>query len=125
MEKVLIVGCQRVMDTVCIACSRCHVGFNRRAGEFTRYPAGDGVELTGILGCGDCPGAGIVPRLAQMALWNRPMGEVPTKVHIAPCVRDHCPHSEVLIKKITAKAGVEVILGAHPYLPDKVFAQAR
>jgi len=67
-------------------------------------------------------GATIVTRLAQVNLWNKPMNESPTKVHIAPCITDHCPYSEALIKKIKAKAGVEVIEGAHPYKPNDIFA---
>ncbi len=54
MEKVLIVSCQRTMDAVCIACSRCMVGFNRREGVFSAYrdlPA----ELVGVLSCGTAP----------------------------------------------------------------------
>jgi hypothetical protein len=27
MEKILIVGCKKAMDDVCIGCSRCLVGF--------------------------------------------------------------------------------------------------
>jgi predicted metal-binding protein len=121
MEKVLIVGCKRTMDDVCIGCSRCMVGFNRREGEFSRYKDQD-AELVGLLNCGDCPGAGIVPRLAQVSLWNKPMNEKITKVHVAPCLVDHCPHKDTIISKIKAKAGVEVIEGAHPYIPENIFA---
>jgi predicted metal-binding protein len=121
MEKILIVGCKRAMDDVCIGCSRCMVGFNRREGEFSRYKDTD-AELTGMLNCGDCPGATVVTRLAQMNLWNKPNGEQVTKVHIAPCITDHCPYKETIIKKIKAKAGVEVIEGTHPYKPDNIFA---
>lgn len=121
MEKVLIVGCKRAMDDVCIACSRCMVGFNRKEGEFSRYKDDD-AQLLGILGCGDCPGAAIVPRLAQINLWNKPMEEKPTKVHIAPCIKDHCPYNETIMAKIKAKAGVEVIEGTHPYIPENIFA---
>lgn len=121
MEKVLIVGCKKAMDDVCIGCSRCLVGFNRRAGEFSRYPEGDAV-IIGLLNCGDCPGATIVTRLAQLNLWNKPMEEKVTKIHLGPCITDHCPHRETLIKKIQDKSGVEVILGTHPYKPDNIFA---
>ena len=121
MEKVLIVGCKKAMDDVCIACSRCMVGFNRKEGEFGAYKDQD-AELMGILSCGDCPGAAIVTRLAQVNLWNKPMGEKVTKVHIAPCITDHCPHADTIIKKIEAKAGVDVIHGTHPYKPSDIFA---
>ena len=59
MEKILIVGCKRAMDDVCIGCSRCLVGFNRREGDFARYKDQD-AEVMGLLNCGDCPGATIV-----------------------------------------------------------------
>ncbi len=121
MEKVLIVGCKKSMDDVCIGCSRCLVGFNRKDGEFQRYKDQD-VELIGLLNCGDCPGASIIPRLVQMNLWNKPMDEKVTKIHIAPCIKDHCPHKDIIIEKIMAKSGTKVILGTHPYLPEDIFA---
>ncbi len=121
MEKILVVGCKKAMDDVCIGCSRCMVGFNRREGEFEAYK-GTEAEMTGLLNCGDCPGAAVVTRLAQINLWNKPMDEKPTRVHIAPCITDHCPHKEAIIGKIKAKAGVPVVEGTHPYKPDNIFA---
>jgi len=120
MEKILIVGCKKAMDDVCIGCSRCLVAFNRREGDFNRY-VDEEAEVMGLLNCGDCPGATIVTRLAQVSLWNKPMDEKVTKVHVAPCILDHCPHATTLIKKIEAKSGVEVIKGTHPYKPDNIF----
>ncbi|MBW1776856.1 MAG: CGGC domain-containing protein [Deltaproteobacteria bacterium] len=121
MEKILIVGCKRAMDDVCIGCSRCMVGFNRREGAFARYKDQD-TELVGLLNCGDCPGATIVTRLAQVNLWNKPLEEKVTKVHVGPCITDHCPYKETILNKIKAKAGVEVIEGTHPYMPQDIFA---
>ena len=121
MEKILIVGCKKAMDDVCIGCSRCLVGFNRREGAFAEY-AGQEAEVMGLLGCGDCPGAAIVTRLAQVKLWNAPMNEKPTKIHLAPCLTDHCPHADVIIGKIAAKAGIDVVHGTHPYIPADIFA---
>lgn len=121
MEKVVIVGCKRIMDVICVACSKCMVGFNRREGAFDRYRE-SGAELLGILGCGDCPGAGIVTRLAQLKTWNQPMNELPTKIHIAPCIANHCPYKEALLSKIEKKAGIEMVVGTHPYIPENIFA---
>ncbi|MFC1944549.1 CGGC domain-containing protein [Chloroflexota bacterium] len=121
MEKILIIGCKKAMDDICIGCSRCMVAFNRRDGEFSRYRDAD-VQLVGLLNCGDCPGAAIVPRMAQISLWNKPLDEKVTKVHIGPCIVDHCPYKETLIEKIKAKSGVEVVLGTHPYKPENIFA---
>ena len=120
MEKVLIIGCKNTMNEICVGCSRCLVAFNRRVGEFARYGPDD--EIMGILSCGGCPGQGIVMRMAQMSLWNAPLNERPTKVHIGPCLTDHCHYVDDLVTKIQVKAGVEVIEGTHPYVPGLIFA---
>ncbi|OGL48230.1 MAG: metal-binding protein [Candidatus Schekmanbacteria bacterium RBG_13_48_7] len=120
MEKILIVGCKKAMDDVCIGCSRCLVGFNRKEGEFARYK-GKNAEITGLLNCGDCPGAALVTRLKQVQLWNAPMQEKVTKIHVGPCIIDHCPYKDVLLQKMRAKSGIEVIEGTHPYKPENIF----
>lgn len=121
MKKILIIGCQQAMDDVCIGCSRCLVAFNRRAGAFSDYPEGE-AEVMGLLSCGGCPGPAIVTRLAQVKLWNAPMGEKPDVIHLGPCVTDHCPYKDAIIAKIKAKAGIPVIEGTHPYIPKDIFA---
>lgn len=121
MEKVLIIGCKNTMDDVCIGCSRCMVAFNRREGEFEEYADKD-AELMGLLSCGGCPGAGIVTRMAQVKLWNAPMDEKPTVIHMAPCITQHCPYKDDIMKKVLAKSGIDVIEGTHPYMPADIFA---
>ncbi len=108
------------MNDICIACSRCQVGFNRKEGEFARY-AGNDAEIIGMLNCGDCPGGAVVTRMVQLKLWNTPMNEQPTKIHIAPCILSGCPYKDELIDTIRSKAGIEVIEGTHPYKPEMVF----
>ncbi|XXJ20943.1 CGGC domain-containing protein [Desulfovibrio caledoniensis] len=120
MEKILIIGCRNTMDDVCIGCSRCLVAFNRREGQFERYKDQE-AEVLGILNCGGCPGASVVQRLAQVKLWNVPLSEQPTKIHIGPCLSDHCTHADDVITKIQAKSGLEVIEGTHPYMPEKIW----
>lgn len=119
MDKILILGCKKAMDDVCIGCSRCMVGFNRREGRFADYP-GD-AQVMGLLNCGDCPGATVVTRLAQVKLWNAPLGEKPTVIHLGPCITDHCPHKETILTKVRAKSGIPVVEGTHPYLPADIF----
>lgn len=121
MEKVLIVGCKKAMDDVCIGCSRCLVAFNRREGYFELYQDEE-AEVIGLLNCGDCPGATVVTRLAQFNLWNMPMRERPTAIHIGPCIVSHCPHARAVIDKIRAAVAVPVVEGTHQYLPKNLFA---
>lgn len=113
-----MIGCKKMMDEFCIACSRCMVAFNRREGGFARYRD---AELIGFLHCGDCPGVGVVNRMAMFKLWNAPLGEKPTKVHLGTCIVNYCPEKEKLLAKVKAKAGVEVIEGGHPYAPTELF----
>jgi hypothetical protein len=53
---------------------------------------------------------------------KKAMDEKITKIHVGPCIADHCPHKDVILNKIKAKSGVEVIEGTHPYKPDHIFA---
>jgi predicted metal-binding protein len=122
MEKVLVVGCKKAMDDICIGCSRCLVSFYRREGVFEIYEDSD-AHLMGLLNCGDCPGATIVTRLTQFKLWNSAMDELPTVIHIAPCITDQCPYAETIIRKIRNVSGIRVIEGTHPYIPQHIFAQ--
>ncbi len=38
-----------------------------------------------------------------------PMGESIDAVHIGACLFDNCPHKHVIIEKVKAKTGVDVI----------------
>lgn len=119
MEKILIVGCKNGMDDVCVGCTRCMVAFNRRAGHFSRYGDGD-ASLLGIVSCGGCPGAAVVGKLVLWREWNAFLGEHPTKIHVAPCLK-HCPYSETIIDRIGAKVEIEIVDGTHPYMSTTVF----
>lgn len=119
MERVLILGCKKTMDTLCLGCSRCLVAFHRKEGEFTRYQ-GQNVSLMGITSCGDCPGNTLIPRLGFMKLANAPLREEPTTIHLAPCLV-HCEHCESMIESIEARCIVNIVKGTHPYRMDLIF----
>ncbi len=119
MERVLIVGCEKGMNKVCVGCSRCLVAFTRRSGEFIRY-ADQNVELVGMVSCGGCPGDQLLPRLAVMKFWNAPLEAEPTKIHLSPCLV-HCEHSESIMRRMEEKCGIEIIRGTHPYQITTIF----
>ncbi len=120
MEKVLIVGCKRTMDTICVGCSRCLVALNRYEGEFERYKD-QKAQLMGLTHCGDCPGNILIPRLALMKVSNAPIREEPTKIHLAPCLV-HCEHCDAIIDKIAARCTTEIVKGTHPYRMERIFS---
>jgi predicted metal-binding protein len=119
MEHVLIIGCKKIMDTLCVGCSRCLVAFHRQEGEFSRYEGKD-VSLMGLTSCGDCPGSTLIPRLGFMKLANAPLQEEPTSIHLAPCLV-HCEHCEAMIDGIEERCAVEIVKGTHPYRMEHIF----
>jgi predicted metal-binding protein len=119
MQKILILGCNKMMDKLCIGCSRCLVALNRYEGEFGRYKE-EKAELMGLAGCGECPGATLIARLAVMKLWNAPLGEEPTKIHLAPCLM-HCQHVESITDKLKTKVRIVIVEGTHPYQMETIF----
>jgi predicted metal-binding protein len=120
MDRLLVVGCKKTIDVVCVGCSRCLVSFNRREGHFRRY-ADSEAELIGVLSCGDCPGSTLIPRLALMKLWNAPLDAMPTRIHVAPCLVNLCPHAESIIDRMEVRCGIEIIVGTHPYQMETIF----
>lgn len=119
-EKVLIIGCEKAMDKICVGCSRCLVALNRYEGEFGRYRE-EKAELIGVTSCGDCPGYTLIGRLALMKVWNSAtFSEEPTKIHLAQCMVN-CPHTESMIDKLKAKCRIEIIKGSHPYQMESIF----
>ncbi len=119
MERLLVLGCSKTMDKICVGCSRCLVAFNRYEGEFSRYRE-DKAELIALASCGDCPGSTLSARLALMKLWNAPLGEEPTKIHLAPCLAN-CAHSESIVDKLRSKCAIEIVNGTHPYQMATIF----
>jgi len=125
VKRLLIIGCKRTMDEICVGCSRCLVAFNRCDGQFIRYRNQE-VELMGLLSCGNCPGATLIPRLALLkvqmnsTLWIDPLGEEPTTIHLAPCLVN-CPHSESIIGRMKAKCKAEIVRGTHSYQMETIF----
>jgi predicted metal-binding protein len=119
MEKILIVGCKNGMDDVCVGCTRCIVAFNRREGHFSRYD-GEDASLLGIVSCGGCPGSAVIGKLVLWREWNAFLGEEPTKIHVAPCLKQ-CPYSETIAGRIGSKVDLEIVEGTHPYMSETVF----
>lgn len=120
--NIAIMGCKNIKDETCIGCQRCLTGFDRKEGEFERYKDDADSRIKAILHCGGCPGTSPVIRLVNLKLWMAPMNESIDVVHIGTCLLDNCPYKDIIIKKVKAKAGVDVIEGSHPYRPDKVFS---
>jgi predicted metal-binding protein len=95
--NIAIMGCKEIKDETCIGCQRCLTALHRREGEFERYKN-------------------------DLRDWLTPMGEKVDVLHLGTCVKNHCQYKVVLVQAVKAKAGVEVVEGSHPYVPQNIFA---
>ena len=118
--NIAILSCKNIKDETCIGCHRCLMAFDKKEGEFERYKDTD-AKLRGLVHCGGCPGTSPVLRLVMLKTWMAPLGETIDAIHIGTCLLDNCPYIDTIMKKVKAKAGVDVIEGSHPYKPVNVF----
>jgi len=118
--NIAVLSCKNIKDETCIGCHRCLMGFDKKEGEFENYKDTD-AKLRALIHCGGCPGTSPALRLVGLKTWMAPMQESIDAVHIGTCLLDNCPHKDEIMKKVKAKAGVDVIEGTHPYRPETVF----
>ncbi|MFC2172617.1 CGGC domain-containing protein [Acidobacteriota bacterium] len=120
--NVAIMGCEQIKDETCIGCQRCLTAFHRKEGEFERYKDDPEARIVAIFHCGGCPPTSPALRMKQLHEWITPMGEKVDVLHLGTCVKNHCAYRDSLVDVVKAKAGVEVIEGTHPYVPQDIFA---
>ena len=120
--NIAVMGCQKIKDETCIGCQRCLMAFARKEGEFARYKDEPDAKLVALFHCGGCPATSPVLRMVQLRDWMRTMGEKVDVLHLGTCVKNHCEYKDKLIQAVQNKAGVPVIDGSHPYLPQDIFA---
>lgn len=119
--NIAIMGCQNIKDITCIGCQRCLTAFHRKEGEFERYKDNSDSRIVAIFDCGGCPATSPVLRMKQLKDWITPMGEKIDVLHLGTCVKNHCFYKEQLVEMVRKKAGIPVIEGSHPYVPENVF----
>ena len=120
--NIAIMGCQEIKDETCIGCQRCLTAFDRKEGEFARYKDDPEARIVALFHCGGCPATSPVLRMKQLQSWMTPMGETVDVLHLGTCVKNHCVHKDQLLDVVVKKAGVPVVEGSHPYVPQDVFA---
>ena len=50
------------------------------------------------------------------------MGETIDVLHFGTCLKNHCYYKDIILDVVGKKAGIEVVEGTHPYVPEGVFA---
>lgn len=119
MAKIAIIGCHRVQDQLCIACSKCLKAIAKREGEFARYKD-DEVELMALGDCGDCPGL-FMPKVTLVNEIAHMIDRDFDIIHLGTCVvkakkTGQCPlNFEQLATLVKEKFGKELVIGTHDY----------
>jgi predicted metal-binding protein len=107
VKKVGIIICNRYRTC---AGGKCLRALRNREGAFARYKDED-VELVGFTSCDGCPGGNVEYAPAEM---KRNGAEV---IHLATGLvvgYPPCPRIEAFSDFISAKYGLEVVIGTHP-----------
>ena len=78
-------------------------------------------KLIALFHCGGCPATSPVLRMVQLRDWMAGMGEKVDALHAGTCVMNHCPYKDELLATVKKKAGIEIVEGSHPYVPQNVY----
>jgi predicted metal-binding protein len=119
--NIAVMGCKQIKDESCIGCQRCLTAFARKEGEFSRYADDPDAKLVALFHCGGCPATSPVLRMVQLRDWMAPMGEKVDVLHLGTCIKNHCAYKDSLAEIVQKKAGIPVVEGSHPYVPENVY----
>ena len=112
MSKIAIIICDRYSSC---GGGKCFRALRERVGGFSRYPAGEAVEVVGYATCGGCPGGNVESAPEE---FKKSGAEV---VHLATGLvvgYPPCPYITHFRKYIEARFDLPVVIGTHP-IPKK------
>ena len=107
MKKVGIIICDRWRRC---AGGKCFRALQNREGAFGRY-RGQEIEIAGYTTCDGCPGGNVEYAPAEMMRNSVEVVNLATGLLVG---YPPCPYIDDFQRFITAKFGVEVVLGTHP-----------
>jgi predicted metal-binding protein len=88
-----------------------------RSGAFSRYPAGESLELVGYSTCGGCPGGNIEYVPAEMVKNGAQAIHLATGFVVG---YPPCPYIDYFVEFIQERYHIPVIVGTHP-IPEKYY----
>jgi predicted metal-binding protein len=112
MTRIAIIICDRYSSC---GGGKCFRALRERVGGFSRYPAGEAVEIVGYATCGGCPGGNVESVPEE---FRKNGAEV---VHLATGLvvgYPPCPYITHFKKYIEARFEIPVVIGTHP-IPQK------
>lgn len=96
---------------------KCLRSMKERSGAFSRYPAGESLELVGYSTCGGCPGGNIEYVPAEMVKNGAQAIHLATGFVVG---YPPCPYIDYFVEFIQERYHIPVIVGTHP-IPEKYY----
>jgi predicted metal-binding protein len=112
MARIGILTCSNATQDLGCSSVSCLADLRKRRGTFAAYPAGESLDLVGIINCPGCP---TLTGPDKLLLRIRALTEFKTgTIHFANCVKSLCPFQEQYRRAIeTSYPDVKVVLGTH------------
>jgi predicted metal-binding protein len=112
MARIGILTCTNATQDLGCSSVSCLADLRKRRGTFAAYPAGEALDLVGIINCPGCPTLTGPDKLLQRI---RALTEFKTgTIHFANCVKSLCPFQEQYRRAIESSCpGITVVLGTH------------
>ena len=107
MKKISIIICDRYHTC---AGGKCLRALRNREGAFALYKGQD-VEIVGYTTCGGCPGGNVEYAPAEMKKNGANVVHLATGLVVG---YPPCPRLQAFCEFITAKYGLDVVVGTHP-----------
>jgi predicted metal-binding protein len=112
MARIGILTCSNATQDLGCSSVSCLADLRKRRGMFKEYPAGEPLDLVGIINCPGCPTLTGPDKLLLRitALTEFRAGTI----HFANCVKALCPFQEQYRRAVeSAFPGITVIVGTH------------
>jgi predicted metal-binding protein len=108
MKKIAIIICDRYRGC---GGGKCFRALHERRGGFSRYPAGERVEVVGYSSCGGCPGGNVEYLPEEFAKNGAEVVHLATGLVVG---YPPCPYIAHFKNFIETKFALPVVVGTHP-----------
>ncbi len=112
MARIGILTCSNATQDLGCSSASCLADLRKRGGAFARYPAGEPLDLVGIINCPGCPTLTGAEKLLQRIRGITEFGV--DAIHFAYCIKALCPFTGKYRKALAeAFPDIKVIVGTH------------
>lgn len=112
MARIGILTCTNATQDLGCSSASCLADLRKRRGTFASYPAGESLDLVGIISCPGCPTLTGPDKLLQRI---RALTEFRVDaIHLANCVKALCPFKEQYRQALEGEfPKITIVIGTH------------